>query len=75
VRAICQKPEDTIVFHQLDIKDEAVMEKEVFAKYPIKSVIHFAALKAVGESIKKPLEYYNNNVAGSITLLKLMDKY
>ena len=42
--------------------------RRIFAEHPIQSVIHFAALKAVGESVKKPLEYYSNNVSGSLIL-------
>jgi UDP-glucose 4-epimerase len=53
--------------------DEKSLDELVFSIYKIKSVIHFAALKAVGESVKKPLQYYNNNVSGTITLLRLMD--
>jgi UDP-glucose 4-epimerase len=49
------------------------MEEQIFKVFTIKSVIHFAALKAVGESVKKPLAYYDNNVAGTITLLRLLD--
>lgn len=51
------------------------MDDQIFSKYKIKSVIHFAALKAVGESVKFPLQYYNNNVSGTINILRLMDKY
>lgn len=47
----------------------------VFAKHKIKSVFHFAALKAVNESVKKPLSYYKTNVNGSVVLLGLMEKY
>jgi len=68
---ITQKPEH-IIFNQLDIADEANMEEKVFKEYKIKATIHFAALKAVGESVSKPLEYYRNNVSGTITLLRLM---
>lgn len=42
---------------------------KIFEKYKPDSVIHFAALKAVGESVKRPLDYYQNNVGGTITLL------
>lgn len=51
------------------------MEMQIFSKFNIKSVIHFAGFKAVGESGKKPLEYYDNNVAGTITLMQMMKKY
>lgn len=63
------------VFYQIDITDEAALD-EVLAKHPeIDSAIHFAALKAVGESGEIPLEYYRVNVAGSITLLRCMTKH
>lgn len=62
-------------FHQVDVTDEKALA-EVFEKHPdIESVIHFAALKAVGESSEKPLEYYRVNVGGTITLMRLMEKY
>jgi len=54
-----------------DIRDSARLQ-EVFEKYEIDSVIHFAGLKAVGESVEKPLEYYDNNVVGTIRLLEVM---
>ncbi|RFU27309.1 hypothetical protein B7463_g9019, partial [Scytalidium lignicola] len=63
------------VFYQIDITDEAALD-EVLAKHPeIDSVIHFAALKAVGESSEIPLEYYRVNVGGTITLLRSMTKH
>lgn len=63
------------VFYQVDIVDEDNLSK-VFAAHPeIDSVIHFAALKAVGESTQIPLEYYRINVGGTITLLRCMNKY
>lgn len=46
--------------------------QQVFARYPIKAVVHFAGLKAVGESVAQPLRYYDNNVHGSQVLLKAM---
>ena len=48
-----------------------VLDK-IFKTYSFKAVIHFAAFKAVGESVSKPLDYYQNNVGGTITLLKAM---
>lgn len=59
------------IFVEGDIRDKAIL-KEVFSQYDITMVIHFAALKAVGESVSKPLEYYDNNVAGSLNLLEAM---
>ena len=62
-------------FEQLDCLDYEGLEK-VFAKYgDIKSIIHFAASKAVGESVQKPLLYYRNNLVSLINLLELMPKY
>lgn len=57
-----------------DIRDIKKLEK-VFSQYTIDSVIHFAGLKAVGESVEKPLEYYDNNVVGTIRLLEVMKKF
>jgi len=56
-----------------DIRDAALLDK-VFAAYPIKSVIHFAGLKAVGESVEQPVRYYDNNVVGSLRLFEAMAK-
>ncbi|EFB93313.1 UDP-glucose 4-epimerase GalE [Prevotella bivia] len=62
-------------FEQIDLRDFDATEK-VFKKYPqIKGIIHFAASKAVGESIEKPLMYYRNNVISLVNLLELMPKY
>lgn len=48
---------------------------EIFEKNEISAVIHFAGLKAVGESVEKPLEYYHNNITGTINLLRVMKRY
>ncbi len=58
-------------FYQADIRDAAAMHK-LFSQERIAAVIHFAGWKAVGESVKKPLEYYENNVGGTIVLLRAM---
>lgn len=63
-----------IIFYEADILDEKKLS-EVFEKENIDLVIHCAALKAVGESVKKPLEYYHNNISGTLSLLKIMRKY
>jgi UDP-glucose 4-epimerase len=60
-------------FVQADVRDRAAL-REVFAKYPISSVIHFAALKAVGESQSQPLRYYDNNITGSLCLFEEMQR-
>src|SRR5574343_566048 len=56
-----------------DIRDQTMLDA-VF-RYPVKAVIHFAGLKAVGESVAEPLRYYDNNVAGTLSLLKAMKKH
>lgn len=60
-----------VTFIQADICDADAMN-QIFSQYAIEAVIHFAGLKAVGESNEKPLAYYHNNVAGTITLLQVM---
>lgn len=61
-------------FYQVNVLDEEKLS-EVFQKESIDSVIHFAAFKAVGESVSKPLDYYYNNLQGLITVLKVMNKF
>ncbi|MCG9598858.1 UDP-glucose 4-epimerase GalE [Vibrio sp. Isolate25] len=60
-------------FHQGDIRDAAFLDG-IFEQHQITSVIHFAGLKAVGESVQKPLEYFDNNVNGSLVLARAMRK-
>uniref|UniRef100_A6VTH0 UDP-glucose 4-epimerase n=1 Tax=Marinomonas sp. (strain MWYL1) TaxID=400668 RepID=A6VTH0_MARMS len=60
------------VFMQGDIRDSAFLNS-VFEKYTFAAVIHFAGLKAVGESVQKPFLYYENNVAGTLNLIKAME--
>ncbi len=61
-------------FFQADLLDEAKLD-EIFRDGHYDTVIHFAGLKAVGESVEKPLEYYHNNIAGTVYLLEAMKKY
>ncbi|PIE00811.1 MAG: UDP-glucose 4-epimerase GalE [Thiothrix nivea] len=63
-----------IPFHEGDIRNAAVLD-ELFTRYSISGVIHFAGLKAVGESVEKPLWYYDNNVAGTVSLLQAMQRH
>ena len=58
-------------FYKIDLRDTAALDK-VFRKHKITSVIHFAALKAVGESVLQPLRYYENNINGSLSLFRVM---
>lgn len=57
-----------------DVRDKELVEK-IFVENKIDSVIHFAGLKAVGESVSKPIEYYDNNIGSTIVLLEVMKKY
>lgn len=61
-------------FYECDIRDAEGMSK-VFENEKIDAVIHFAGLKAVGESCRKPIEYYDNNIAGTLVLCEVMKKY
>ena len=60
-----------VAFYEADVRDEAVVNT-IFDKHPITGAIHFAALKAVGESVAQPLEYYRNNMDGLLVLLDVM---
>lgn len=62
-----------LTFYEADILDYDKMD-EIFAKEQVDCVIHFAGLKAVGESVAKPLEYYKNNISGTLTLCEAMRK-
>jgi UDP-glucose 4-epimerase len=64
----------SIPFYQVDLLDKESLEN-VFEKNRVDSVIHFAGLKAVGESVEKPLEYYYNNITGTLNLCDIMRKY
>ncbi len=58
-------------FVEGDVRDEAMLAS-VFTRYPVSAVLHFAGLKAVGESVSDPLRYYDNNVAGTLALCRAM---
>jgi len=62
------------LFYQVDVTDESKVE-DIFAHHEIDGVIHFAGIKSVGESVSKPLEYYHNNLVGTMVLTKLCLKY
>jgi len=64
----------TVKFYENDIRDVAALE-EIFQAHTFDAVIHFAAFKAVGESCKLPLKYYDNNISGTITLCKVMKQF
>ena len=63
-----------VPFYKADILDREALE-DIFSKEKIDAVIHFAGLKAVGESVQKPWEYYENNIAGTLTLVDVMRKH
>jgi len=74
LRAVEKLTGKTFPIYECDMLDREGFEK-IFAEHKIDAVIHFAGLKAVGESVQKPLEYYNNNLTGTLNLLFLMRKY
>jgi len=63
----------SLVLERSDIRERAALDG-IFARHKIAAVMHFAGLKAVGESCQKPLFYYENNVAGTINLLQAMEQ-
>ena len=63
----------SIVFYKTDIRDKEALD-EIFAKEEPFAVIHFAGLKAVGESVEKPLLYYENNIGGTLALIRAMEE-
>lgn len=63
-----------VTFYKIDVTDEVVVD-ELFSKHNFNGVIHFAGFKSVGESLKKPLEYYYNNIVSTMTLSKACLKY
>jgi UDP-glucose 4-epimerase len=77
-RAVQQRVEKiagkALTFIEADIRDRAAVEA-AFAAHKVDAVIHFAGLKAVGESVEQPLRYYDNNVTGSIVLFETMQKF
>ena len=64
----------TPAFVEADICDAVAMER-IFAEHEIEAVLHFAGLKAVGESVRKPLAYYDNNLTGTLVLLEAMQRH
>lgn len=63
-----------VTFYETDVRDAAEMEN-IFATHKIDWVIHFAGLKAVGESVAKPIEYYDNNLISTLVLVETMKKF
>ncbi len=71
VRRVEQLTQAKVPVYQIDIRDRAALD-DVLQRHPVQACIHFAGLKAVGESVAKPLDYYDNNVGGSISLLQAL---
>ena len=61
-------------FYELDCKDKDGL-RQVFSAHPVDAVIHFAAFKAVGESVRKPLQYYRNNLDRALAMLEVMEEF
>ncbi len=68
IQEICGQP---MPFHPIDVRDAAALSR-LLQQENISAVIHFAGLKAVGESVSRPLDYFDNNVSGTITLLRVL---
>jgi UDP-glucose 4-epimerase len=64
----------SLAFYKLDLLDRPALEN-VFANHPISTVVHFAGLKAVGESVSIPLRYFHNNITGTLTLCEVMKEF
>lgn len=73
LRRVEQLAGKKLTFIEGDIRDPEALQQAF--RHPIQAVIHFAGLKAVGESVEKPLEYYENNVAGTLCLLRAMKRH
>jgi UDP-glucose 4-epimerase len=71
LRRVQELADAPLSFHQLDLLDREALEA-IFDQHPIDAVIHFAALKAVGESVQQPLRYYHNNLIGALNLCEVM---
>lgn len=71
VAQLAGKYGDNLTFYKIDLLDKEAMEK-LFSSTKFDAVIHFAGLKAVGESVAKPLRYYGNNIVGTLNLLEMM---
>lgn len=74
LRRVAEFSGTPVTFHRVDLVDEPAVDA-VFTEQPIDAVIHFAGLKAVGESVREPLMYYYNNLVGTLSLLRAMDRH
>ncbi len=74
IRRIEQITGKSVTFYKVDMRDESAVRK-IFQEQEISALVHFAGLKAGGESVQKPLEYYENNLNGTFVLLKVMREF
>ena len=74
IRRVEKLTNSNIAFYKADIRNKVLLEK-IFREHRIDGVVHFAGLKAVGESVEKPIEYYSINVGGTIVLCDVMQKF
>ncbi|MFZ3577529.1 UDP-glucose 4-epimerase GalE [Virgibacillus sp. DJP39] len=74
IEKIMQITNKEVIFYQIDVNDVVAVDT-IFSNHEIGGVIHFAGLKAVGESVEKPLEYYYNNILSTMVLTKTCQKY
>ena len=73
LRRVAEITQKTPVFYQGDIRNRSLL-RQIFQQHSITTVMHFAGLKAVGESVREPIKYYDNNVSGSLILAEEMAK-
>ena len=74
VKELIPDKADNLSFHDCDILDREGLDK-AFAAQKVDAVIHFAGLKAVGESVAQPIKYYSNNIVGTVVLIEVMEKH
>lgn len=74
VHRIAQLTGKAPAFYKIDLRNETALD-QIFSEHKIDAVIHFAGLKAVGESVAKPIEYYENNLGSTLSLCKIMTKH
>lgn len=74
IKRVCEISGKDLKFYEADILDKEALEK-IFAENNIETVIHFAGLKAVRESVQIPLKYYHNNITGTLVLLEVMEEF
>ena len=74
IRRIEEISSGKLLFHKVDLLDKPLLDR-VFQENPVDAVIHFAGLKAVGESVAIPLQYYKNNITGSLVLFEVMAQH